>query len=161
MKIVFLVVKAFGLWLKIDYSGCMLISCNVSDRCELQTLQNNALRICFIIKLRDRMSVELMHNRANLLSFEQRRQKQLLALMFLYKNRHDNVRRIYPRNTRAANVFSFTRERFHNVKYRNSPYYKGSLLWDALPNEVKRSVNMKEYNNQLNKLYKIYKENME
>ena len=30
-----------------DYSGFIIVSCNVSDRRDLQTLQNNALRICF------------------------------------------------------------------------------------------------------------------
>ena len=35
-----------------------------------------------------------MHSRAKLLSLEQRRQLQLLNLMFIYKNRHRDVRRI-------------------------------------------------------------------
>ena len=90
----------------IDYSGFMLISGNISD--ELQKLPNNALRVCFNVKLRDRMSIECMHNHANLLSLEQRRQKQLLCLMFIFKARHYNVRRIHLRSTRAANVYSFT-----------------------------------------------------
>ena len=49
------------------------------------------------------------------------------------------------------------------MKYKNSPYYKGSLLWDALPNEVKRSANIKDYKLKihLNRLYKIYKENID
>ena len=33
-----------------DYSGFVMISCNVSDRMDLQTLQNNALRICFNVR---------------------------------------------------------------------------------------------------------------
>ena len=37
---------------------------------DLQTLQNHTLRICFNIRLLDRMSVKLMHNRANLVSLE-------------------------------------------------------------------------------------------
>ena len=59
----------------LDYSGFLLISCNVSDRGDLQTLQNHALGICYNVRLRDRVSIEHMHNRANLLSLEQRRQK--------------------------------------------------------------------------------------
>ena len=50
------------------------------------------------------MSIAQMHRRANLLSLEQRRQKQLLSLLFIYKNRHANVLRVHGRNTRAANV---------------------------------------------------------
>ena len=86
----------------LDYLGFMLISGYVSDRQELQTLQINALRICFNIRLRDKMSIDLMHYSANLLSLEQRLQKQLLTSMFIYKNRHENVRRVHPRNTCPA-----------------------------------------------------------
>ena len=64
-----------------------------------------------------------MHSRAKLLSLEQRRQKQLLQLMFIHKHRH-HVARIYHRETRAAGIFTFV--------YRNSLYYKGALLWDNL-----------------------------
>ena len=39
----------------LDYVGFLLISGNVSDRNELQTLQNNALRIYFNVRLRDRI----------------------------------------------------------------------------------------------------------
>ena len=83
-----------------------------------------------------------MHARANLLSLDQRRQKQILFLLFIYKNRHDDDSRVYARNTRAANVYSFVCEVYHNVKYKNSPYYKGSLLCDNLPVLVKRSLNI-------------------
>ena len=37
----------------LDYSGFMSISCNISDRNDLQKLQNHALRICYNVKLRD------------------------------------------------------------------------------------------------------------
>ena len=75
---------------------------------------------CFNVKMGDRISIVQMHLRANLLSLEQRRQKQLLNLMFICKLRHENIRRIHGRNTRAANVYSFTRERYHNDKYKNN-----------------------------------------
>ena len=83
--------------------------------------------------LRDMISIKRMHDCANLLSLDQRRQKQVLILLFIYNDRCTGIRRIHARNTRAANVYSFVSERYHNVKYKNSPYYKGSLLWDTLP----------------------------
>ena len=61
------------------------------------------------------MSIVRMHHMANLLSLEQRRQKQLLCLMFIYKHRHENACRVHARNTRAANVYSFTHERYSNT----------------------------------------------
>ena len=97
-----------------------------------------------------------MHQSAKLLSLEQRRQKQLLCLMFIYKARHSNVRRTHNRNTRAANVFSFTRERYHNVKYRNSPFYKGALLWDTLPLHMKQCMSLLEFKKPLKDIYTRY-----
>ena len=138
----------------------LLISGNVSDRNDLQTLQNNALRICYNVRLRDRVSVGNMHRNANLLSLEQRRQKQLLCLMFLYKTRHAEIRRIHGRNTRAADVFSFTRERYHNVKYRNSPFYKGALLWDTLPICVRQCLTVSDFKKSLKNIYSSYNDKL-
>ena len=100
-----------------------------------------------------------MHNRANLLSLDQRRQKQILLLLYIHKNRHDDVRRVHERNTRAADVYSFVRERYHNIKYKHSPYYKGSLLWDNLPVTVKGCLDIKEYKNCINRIYRKYNDN--
>ena len=52
------------------------------------------------------VSVERTHNHANLLSLKQRRQKQILFQLFIYNNRHDNIRRVRVRNTRAVDVYS-------------------------------------------------------
>ena len=48
----------------LDYSVFVLISANISDRRDLQTLQNHALRICYNVRLRDHVSVKNMHVRA-------------------------------------------------------------------------------------------------
>ena len=134
----------------------MLISLNKCDRYDLQVLQNNALRICYNVRLIDRVSVEHMHNQAILLSLDQRRQKQVLSLLFIYKNRHEYVRRVYARNTRAANVYTFARQRFHNIKYKNSSYFKGSLLWDMLPVMTRNCLNVSDYLNSLKRTYSKY-----
>ena len=134
----------------------MLLSFNISVKNDLQVLQNNALHICYNVRLHDIVLIEYMHTRANLLRLDQRRQKQILFLLFIYKNRHVDARRVYPRNTRAANIFSFVREMYHNVKYSNSPYYKGSLLWHGLPDITKCCLNITDYNNSLKRIYNKY-----
>ena len=112
----------------LDYTSFLLIACNISDRTELQKLQNHALRICYNVRLRDRVSIIQMHTRAGLLSLEQRRQKQLLCFMFIHKYRH-SIARVHGRNTRATQQFSFVRERYNCIKYKTSRYYlKGALL---------------------------------
>ena len=102
------------------------------------------------------MSIERMHRQAKLLSLEQRRSKQLLCLMFIYKSRHESIRRIHARNTRGANIYSFLRERYNNVKYWNSPYYKGSLLWDTLPMDTRRMDNILDFKKSLSRIYHQY-----
>ena len=109
----------------LDYAVFLLHSCNVSDTDDLQVLQNDALRTCFNVKRRDQVSVKNLHTEAKLLSLKQRRIIQLLSLMFIHKN-HFGVERIANRNTRAADHYRFHIERYNVVKYRNSPYYKGS-----------------------------------
>ena len=52
-----------------------------------------------------------MHTRVSLLSLEQRRQKQLLCLMYIHKHRF-NVARVDGHLTRADQVFTFARERY-------------------------------------------------
>ena len=68
-----------------DNVGFMLISCKKSDRSDLQVIQNDALRTCYNVRLRDRLSIAKMHKKSNLLSLEQRRTFQLLGLMYLHK----------------------------------------------------------------------------
>ena len=52
----------------LDYAGLMLISCNKSDRHDLQNIQNDALRTRYHVKRSDRLSVANTHKRAHLQS---------------------------------------------------------------------------------------------
>ena len=78
----------------LDHSGFLLNSCYVSDRNDLQILQNDALRTCYNVKRRDRLSVRQMHKDANLLSLDQRRKIQLLSLMFIHSKNHNVQRQV-------------------------------------------------------------------
>ena len=68
--------------------------------------------------------------------------------MFIYKQRRD-VARVYARNTKAARLFTFVRERYNCIKYKNSPYYKGAILWDDLLVIVRNSTNLLEFKKSL------------
>ena len=113
-----------------DYSGFLLLSCNKTDREDLQTIQNNAIR------LSDRIFLVNIYDRSNLVSLEQRRCIQILLLLFNHGKLHPNVYNVPPRNTRAANGLRFKTEKYENGKYKNSPYYKAAKLWDTLPNNI-------------------------
>ena len=140
-----------------DYVNFLLVACNKSDRHELQVIQNDALRTCFNVRRRDRLSVSNMHIKANLLSLTQRRCVQLLGLMYNHSKNPEHLR-VYIRNTREADHIVFRVERYENMKYKNSPYYVGSELWSDLPLDVVHSPTLQQFKLALKKLYKTNKE---
>ena len=130
--------------------GFILISCNKSDRHDLQVMQNNALRTCFNVKRGDKLSMANMHKKAKLLSLEQRRSLQLLHLMFIHKENVSNLRLIV-RNTRAAQ-----RDQFYVERYKNSPFYKGAELWKLLPLDIASSDSIFQFKLNLKKTYETF-----
>ena len=139
-----------------DYAGFMLIACNKSDRNDLQVIQNDALRTCYNVKRRDRLSISKMHKTSNLLSLEQRRTFQLLGLMFCHKDSPLNLRRPV-RITRGAARDIFHVERFQNCKYKNSPFYKGANLWKRLPDGLANNCDtLFQFKQGLKKKYRTY-----
>ena len=56
-----------------DYAGFLLHSVNVSERSDLQVLQNDALHTCYNVRKRDKMSIRKLHCEARILSLSQRR----------------------------------------------------------------------------------------
>ena len=139
-----------------DYGGFIDISFNKEKKKELQIMQNDILRICNGSRLLDKVSIEKLHKKAKLLAMEQRRDKQLLLLMYIYSN-DDNVQAINERNTCSANKFVFKTESKIGTKYENSPFYKGTKLWNVLTREVQYAENKWVFKTCINKMYKSYK----
>ena len=53
-------------------------------------------------------------------------------------------------------IYSFVRERYNCVKYKNSPYYKGSIIWDNLPVIVRNSMSLTVFKKHLKNIYSRY-----
>ena len=138
-----------------EFSGLMLMACTKSDRQDLQVIQNDALRTCFNVKRRDKLSILNMHIKANLLSLEQRRTMQLLRLMYMHKSNPVNLLHLV-RNTRAANRDQFYVEQYSNCKYKNSPFYKGVEIWKMLPDDLVASDTQMKFKLALKSRYKKY-----
>ena len=51
--------------------------------------------------------------------------------------------------TRGAERYKFEVDRYSVVKYKNSPYYRGSELWDKLPRNDIESVCLSEFKRNL------------
>ena len=62
--------------------------------------------------------------------------------------------RVHGHRTRAAETFAFVRERYNCVKYKNSPYYKGALLWDELSIVARNSMSLLEFKRHLKTTYR-------
>ena len=88
-----------------DYASFLMVSCNRGQKKDLQTLQNNALRLCLRYKLADRVSERRLHVESKLQSLEQRRRQQLSKLMYYQSKAVHNIKTA-ERATRAAERLS-------------------------------------------------------
>ena len=138
-----------------DYAGFLLISVNAGDKHDLQVMQNDALRFCNGLKLLDMMPVALLHNSVHLLSLEQRRQKQVLKIMFIQakKGRSRVVTNV---NTRSQTKYVFKTETEIGRKYEKSSYYLGTILCNGLDRETQDSDSIFSFKRKIDKVYKKY-----
>ena len=140
----------------IDYVSFVLVSCTISMRKELQTLQNNILRLCLRYRLADRVSIEQLHREANLQSVEQRSEFHLLKLLFDYSKKPEHVKPA-PRLTRAANKIVLKIPNRCSEKYLNSPLYKGNKIWNALDMNVQRLQIIDSFVKYVRQPYLVYR----
>ena len=108
-----------------------MISLNNGDKSDFQIIQYDALRFCKNIQLLDKISIPKIHDDVGLLSLEQRRQKQLLSLMFNQACKGKS-RIITNVNTRRQTQYVFKTATKLGRKYQRSPFYLGTRLWDGL-----------------------------
>ena len=69
------------------------------------------------------------------MSLEQRRQKQLLNIMF-NQARKGIARNVTNVNTRRQAKYVFKRDTKMGRKYQKSPYFLGTRLWDNIDKET-------------------------
>ena len=114
-----------------EYVGFMLLPCTIDDRSELQTCQNDALRLCTRIRVSDHVKIVDLHARCNIISLEQQRRIQLVQLMYK-KSKDMALRKVFPRNIRGSNRIVFKTANYEGTLYKRSPYSLGDKLWDGL-----------------------------
>ena len=138
-----------------DYPGFLLTSLNSGDKHDLQVIQNDALRFAKSLKLLDMIPIPQLHNSVHLLSLEQRRQKQLLKIMFIHAQKGKS-REVTNVNTRSQRKYVFKTETKISRKYEKSCYYLGTRLWNVLDKETQESDSIFSFRKKLDKLYKKY-----
>ena len=139
-----------------DYGGFLSLSMINESKNDLQVMQNDILRICNNSRIADKISIGKLHKKARLLSLSQRWEKQLLSLMY-HCSKHENVRKIGERVIRYNQKFVFKTETRIGSKYENSPFYKGTVLWNKLAKDTQFLGNIFMFKIEIGKLYRVYR----
>ena len=118
-------------------------------------MQNDALRFCKKLQMLDKISIPKIHDSVGLLSLEQRRQKQLLSKLF-NQAKNGKSRSVTHVNTRGQTKYVFKSETQMGKKYRKSPFYLGTILWDSLDKSTQDLTCKYIFKKKIDTLYKKY-----
>ena len=143
------------IWKRYLYN--ILISLNDGDKYDLQVMQNDSLRYCKDIGMLDKVSIAKIHDsvHVSLLSLEQRRQKQLLNIMFIQAS-NGKARAITNINTRSQNKYVFKVPTKVGHKYQKSSYFLGKRLWESLDKTTQDLPCRYAFKKHIDSLYKKY-----
>ena len=67
-----------------------------------------------------------------------------------------NNLRVFNGNTRAAQRVTIHVERYNNIKYKNSPFYKGAELCNLLPLDIISSDSILQFKKELKRKKKTF-----
>ena len=140
-----------------DFAGFLLVSCTLGQKRELRKLQNRGIRTCLLYHRRDHISIQRLHNEFKILSLEQRRRIQLLKLLF-YRSKNPALLKVPIRATRGNVKVKFDVMSRTTTKYLNSPFIRGTSLWDELPFIIQRVEKMYEFKKLLKPYYTHYED---
>ena len=136
----------------IDYGDIIYHACAKNNLQKIQDKQTKALKICY--NLYGTQNEEQLHNNANLALLSKRRDSHIANFMFKRQDNEDYLdNRALP--TQAHQYTKFLVPTFHLTQYKNSLIYKGAVVWNQLPNELKQLETytaFKEKTKQLSKL---------
>ena len=140
-----------------DYSGFLLLACNLGQKRELQRIQNSCIRSCLLYNRIEHITIDRLHREMRLVSLEQRRQVQCLSLMYRLSKKEVYVKRTNV-HTRGNVKIKFKLMSRCSGKYLSSPLYRGSQLWDKLDKTTQDLPNVKLFSTSLVKNCRVYKD---
>ena len=103
----------------------------------------------------DKLAVAKLHDSIGLLSLEQRRQKQLLNIMFIQALKGKS-REITNVNTRRQTKYVFKTETKMGRKYQKSLFSLGTRLWDVVDKDSQDLPCKYAFKRKVESLYKKY-----
>ena len=107
----------------------------------IQTLQNHCLRCCMGIRDPRAITIDDLHVECTMNRLITRRNNSLLGLVYKY-SRKDDVLVVPARVLRSNNKVLIKLLRPKGQLYRDSPLYRGVVLWDQLLPSVQESENL-------------------
>ena len=140
-----------------DYSGFLLLSCNLGQKRELQRIQNSCIRTCLLYDRAQHITIDRLHYEIKLVSLEQRRQIQCLNLMYRLSKKGMYIKTTNV-HTRANDKVKFKLMTKCSSKYLGSPLYRGSILWDKLEKSTQDLPNVTRFSSVLVKNCRVYKD---
>ena len=118
----------------IDYGDIFYHAANQKLLKRLQDRQEKALKICY--KLHGNPDEDNMHLSANLAFLDKRRNAHILNFMYKRKD-HEAYLDDRALPTRAFQAPKFIVPKYNIKQFTQSLLYKGSTIWNQLPNDIK------------------------
>ena len=122
----------------VEYVSYLMSLNRKHDIEKLQKLQNKALRLCYGIADPRTISVSALHTQSNLCNLSQRREHQLLCIMYDVTRKHPELIKPNQVNTRQADKIILSTKVATCSVYARSPYVTGSNLWNNLDATVQK-----------------------
>lgn len=137
----------------LEYCGFVTAGAGKKQVERLQKLQNKALRICLKRKVWEQSTDEL-HQMAGVEKVDRRLDQLLLTHIHTRQDElqanNEQERSI---TTRSTGNLSFPVKRvFKKESYRDSPWYRAKVLWEALPEKVRKIESKEGFKNELRKI---------
>ena len=121
----------------IDYGNMFLNVCTAEDLCDLQILQNHALRCCYNVIDARMEHVSDLHNNANVKMLDLRKKRR--QILCIFRNIKDGFLQTYCPVTTTRNVTgnNIRPQIPRTEQLRKSVYYIGSKEWNILPDNIR------------------------
>ena len=118
-------------------------------------MQNSCIRTCLLYTREEHIIIDRLHCEMKIISLEQRRQIQWLNLMYRLSKKAMYIKPVNV-NTRGNTKKRFKLPSKCTSKYKNSPLYRGSFLWDNLDKGVQDIPTQQLFTREVMKTQKEY-----
>lgn len=134
-----------------DYCHFVIECMSPTNIKRMQTLQNDALRVCCGVRRATDVSTDELHERCGVERLASKRKRLLLSLMYKASRDEDNT--VTPvRDLRSSTCIQLKRVDGLKPIFDKSPWYRGRILWNTLPPKTQHSKSLDIFKEEVKKL---------